>query len=143
MCKKNLLFLTIIFAGTSFLAGCGKSSGSSVNKPLNVFNIDNYIKFGKETYRPRNTNDSFDHKNPDKLIGYIINQDDSETFEREDGYIYGLVANFYVYNYEENYLPVYSLDDVDYKDCIAIQAGEWVFFEYINIGTNEEISLKI
>lgn len=47
MCKKNLLFLTIVFAGTSLLAGCGKSSGSSVNKPLNVFNLDNYIKFGK------------------------------------------------------------------------------------------------
>lgn len=137
MCKKNLLFLTIVFAGTSLLAGCGKSSGSSVNKPLNTFNIDNYIKFGEETYRPRNTNDSFDHKNPDKLIGYIINQDDSETFEREEGYIYGLVANFYVYNYEENYLPVYSLEDVDYKDCIAIQAGALGFFEYINIGTNE------
>lgn len=141
MCKKNLLFLTIVFAGTSLLAGCGKSSGSSVNKPLNTFNIDNYIKFGEETYRPRNTNDSFDHKNPDKLIGYIINQDDSETFEREEGYIYGLVANFYVYNYEENYLPVYSLEDVDYKDCIAIQAGALGFFEYINIGTNEKISL--
>ena len=141
MCKKNLLFLTIVFAGASLLAGCGKTSGSSVNKPLNTFNIDNYIKFGEETYRPRNTNDSFDHKKPDKLIGYIIKQDDSETFEREDGYIYGLVANFYVYNYEENYLPVYSLEDVDYKDCIAIKAGEWGFFEYINIGTNEEISL--
>lgn len=136
-----MLFLTIVFAGTSLLAGCGKSSGSSVNKPLNTFNIDNYIKFGEETYRPRNTNDSFDHKNPDKLIGYIINQDDSETFEREEGYIYGLVANFYVYNYEENYLPVYSLEDVDYKDCIAIQAGALGFFEYINIGTNEKISL--
>lgn len=53
MCKKNLLFLTIVFAVTSLLAGCGKSSGSSVNKPLNIFNIDNYIKFGKETYRPK------------------------------------------------------------------------------------------
>ena len=136
-----MLFLTIVFAGTSLLAGCGKSSGSSVNKPLNTFNIDNYIKFGEETYRPRNTNDSFDHKNPDKLIGYIINRDDSETFEREEGYIYGFVANFYVYNYEENYLPVYSLEDVDYKDCIAIQAGALGFFEYINIGTNEKISL--
>ena len=136
-----MLFLTIVFAVTSLLAGCGKSSGSSVNKPLNTFNIDNYIKFGEETYRPRNTNDSFDHKNPDKLIGYIINQDDSETFEREEGYIYGLVANFYVYNYEENYLPVYSLEDVDYKDCIAIQAGALGFFEYNNLGTNEKISL--
>ena len=109
MRKKNLLFLTIVFAGTSLLTGCGKSSGSTVNK----------------------------------LIGYIIKQDDSETFEREDGYIYGLVANFYVYNYEENYLPVYSLEGVDYEDCIAIQAGVWGFFEYISIGTNEEISLKI
>lgn len=144
-CKKRfsvrMIFglLAVLFAGGSLLTGCRREreeTGSSITGPFYVFGMDQDFRFGEVNYTY--SSDGTIHER-DELIGFIIREEDAETFAREDGYLYGVVGDFYVYDYDKNYLPVYSLAGIDYRERISVQA-DFMFYEYIGLEESEEIT---
>lgn len=99
-CKKSssvrMIFglLAVLFAGGSLLTGCRREreeTGSSITGPFYVFGMDQDFRFGEVNYTY--SSDGIIHER-DELIGFIIREEDAETFEREDGYLLGWSETF-------------------------------------------------
>lgn len=137
---KPFRFLTILFAGVGLLTGCGNHSEYTTNNsPFFCFSMDQVFRFGDVDYS--GYGGEIDIRKRDELIGFIIREEDAETFEREEDYIYGVVADFYVYDYDKKYLPVYSIVDTDYHDRIIVQAS-YMLLQYVNTSLIEEESVR-
>lgn len=90
--------------------------------PFYYCSLDSEFQFGEHIYSRADSTTSYKQE---KLIGFLIREEDENQIIKQEGYLYGIVSHFYVYDYSENYLPVYSIVGEDDYKYISVQLGDF------------------
>lgn len=122
---KRFNAMIIMFLGLIVFSGANTNVNNdyiSSTGPFYYCSLDSEFQFGEHIYSRADSTTSYEQ---DELIGFLIREEDENQIIKQDGYLYGIVSHFYVYDYNENYLPVYSIvGDDDYK-YISVQLGDF------------------
>lgn len=122
---KRFNALIIMFLGLIVFSGANtnvNNNNISSTGPFYYCSLDSEFKFGEYIYSSVDSSISYEQ---DELIGFLIREEDEDQIIKQEGYLYGIVSYFYVYDYYENYLPVYSIVGEDDYKYISVQLGNY------------------